>query len=165
MAGIAGDSLCVIGSHDLGESLGFGAVRLVAAAAYDGRVQLWRLHACGIVRVLGLRTVAGFARNNDVLALLLQVENVGVAAFTDFVPGMRNGAGCDLSQRRSPVVAVLPEALRHDRGSKNQENTYQYGNDCGKSDQMLGIFEQLCLPARDRSYKARCSSIPVRPCF
>ena len=142
MAGVAGDSLCVISSHNLGKSFGFGAVRLVAAAAYDAGVQFRRLHACRIVRVLGLCSMARLTGNNDMLALLLQVDNVGVAAFANLVPGMGNRVGRDLSKRRSPVVAILPKALRHNRRSKNQENTYQNGDDYGKSDQMLGIFEQ-----------------------
>ena len=115
--------------------------------------------------MLRLRTMASLARNNDVLPLFLLIDDIGVAAFANFMPCVSNRAGCNLGKCRSPVMAILSETLRHDRGSKNQDNTYQYGNDCGKSDQMLGIFEQLCLPARDRSYKARCSSIPVRPCF
>ena len=120
---ITGKALGVISSYNLREGSGLGAVRLMAAAAYDSGVQLRRLDVRGIVRMLGLRTMAGFARHNDVLSLFLLIDDVCVTAFANFVSRMSNGPCGNLGDGRSPVMAVLPETLRHHRSSQNQENT------------------------------------------
>lgn len=112
-----------------------------------------------------LRTMTGLARYDDVLALFLLIDDVGVAAFANFVPGVSDGSCGNLSNCCSPVMPVLSEALGYDCGPQNQENAHRYDDNRGQSDQMLGIFEQVHLPARDRSHKARCSSIPARPCL
>lgn len=72
--------------------------------------------------MLGLCAVAGFTGNDDMLAQFLLIDHVGMAAFANLVPGMSDGPRCNFSNGRSAVVAVLPETLRHHRGSQNQEN-------------------------------------------
>ena len=77
--------------------LRLGAVGFVATGANDGRVELRRYNGRGIVGMLGLSSVAGFAGHNDVLALLLLIDHVRVAGLAGVVAGEGNRAG-----RRSP---------------------------------------------------------------
>jgi len=92
MAGVAGDAAGVVRGNDLRESFRLGAVGFVAASADDGGVEFRRLDGGWVVGVLGLGSVAGFAGDDDVLAELFLIDNVGVAGLANVVSGMGDGA-------------------------------------------------------------------------
>lgn len=93
----------------------------MAAAANYCRVELGRLDIGGIVRVLGLRSMTRFAWNYHVLAQFLLVDDVGVTAFADLVPRMRDRTCGNFGDGVGPVVPVSPKALRHHCRPKNYE--------------------------------------------
>jgi len=121
VAGIAGDASGVICGCDLRKGFGLGAVGFVAAGADDGGVELGRFDGGGIVGMPGLSSVAGFAGNDDVLALLLLLHNVRMAGLAHFVTGMGDGTGCGLGDRGAAIMSVLAEATRDDRASQKKE--------------------------------------------
>jgi len=146
MAGIAGDPAGVIRSYDLRESPWLSAVGFMAAGADDGRVQLWRSHRRRIVGMLGQASMASLAGNHHMLALLLLLDDVGMASFAGIVSGKSNGMGCRLCDSSAAVVAVLPKATRHHRNSQNEEYCQQHYDDNGQPDKMFYVLEQVLSP-------------------
>jgi len=61
-----------------------------------------------------LRSVAGFARDHDVLAQLLLIDHISMAGFANIVPGEGHGSGCDLGNGGTTIVSVLSETLGDD---------------------------------------------------
>jgi hypothetical protein len=156
MAGVAGDALSVVGGNDLREGLGLGTVRFVAAGADDGSVKLLRFDSCGIIGVLGLRAVAGFARDDDVASLLFLVDDIGVASFADFVSGMSDGAGGDLGDGGAAVVAIFAEAAGDDGCAQDREGNQRDCHDSSEPDEMFYVLEQVGLSVPDRK-RTRCN--------
>ena len=93
--------------------------------------------------MLGQGSVAGFAGNHHMLALLLLLDDVGVADLAGIVAGKRNRVGCRLCDSSSAVVAVLPKAARHNRNSQNEEYCQQHYDDDGQPDKMFYVLEQV----------------------
>jgi len=121
VAGVARDSLRVIRRHHLGKCLWFRAVRFVAAAAHDSRIELGWFDRSWIVGVLRLRPMTGLAWNHHVPAQFLLLRNICMATFADLVPRMSDRSRRNLPNRISPVLSVLPETLRHYRGTHHYE--------------------------------------------
>jgi hypothetical protein len=140
----------VIGSYDLGEGFGLGTVGFVASSAEDSSVELGRLDGCRIVSVPGLGAVTGFARDDDMTALLLLVDDIGVAGFTDLVAGMGDGAGCNLGNGGAAIVSVLSKAARDHGGTQDDESKHSDHHDGGEADEMFNVLEQVVLSAPDR---------------
>ena len=138
----------MIGAGDLGESFGLGAIGFVAARADDSRVgQLW-LHGCGIISMLALRPVAGFAGNIGVATELLLIDDLGVASFADFVSGKRRSSSGDLGDGITTVVSVLTETLGDDGGAQQDEDRQQEDDHNSETDEVFGVLEHGCLPGR-----------------
>ena len=146
MAGVAGETTGVIGSDDLGESFGLGAVGFVAAGAEDRGVELGGLDGGRVVGVFGLGSVAGFAGDHNVLAQLLLIDNVGVAGFADFVAGVSDGAGSGFRDGVAAVVSVLAETVGNNGGAQQNERDYRDRHHSGKTDQVFRVFEQVVCP-------------------
>jgi hypothetical protein len=45
-----------------------------------------------------------------VLAFALHIENIGVTRLAGLMPGKLHRAGCNLADRSTPIVPVLPKA-------------------------------------------------------
>ena len=129
--------------RDLGEGFGLGAVRFVAAGAEDGGVELRGCHGGGIVSVLGLGSVAGFAGDNDVLALLLLIDHVGVAGFAGTMAGEGNRPGRDLGEGGATIVAVLAKTTRHDGGAQHNEGNQRDQHHGGEPHEVFYVLEQV----------------------
>ncbi len=150
MTGVAGDALGMVGGDNLGEGFGLGAVGLMTAGADDRGVELRGLDGCGIVGVLGLRAVAGFARDDHVAALLFLVNDLSVAGLADLMAGVGDGASGDLGDGVAAVVSILTEAVRDDGGAKKDEGDQCDRHDHGEPDEMFNVLEQFGLSAPDR---------------
>lgn len=136
----------MIGADDLGKIFGLGAVGLVATGAEDDRVELGRLDGCGIIRVPGLRAVTSFARNHDMPAQFLLIDDVGMAGFADFVSSVGDGARGSLSDGVRAVMSVLSKTVGHDGGAQEDEGDQSDHHDGGQTDQVFRIFEQIIIP-------------------
>ncbi len=143
----------MIGGGDLGESFGLGAVGLVATGADDGGVELARLHGGGVIGVFGLSSVAGFAGDYDVAAELFLIDHVCMAALAYVVACEGCGAGGDLGNGSTTIVAVLAEAVGDDKGAQGDERNQSDGHHCREPDEVLNILEQVVR----RSLGASCA--------
>ena len=143
MASVAGYASGVICGCDLGEGLRLGAVGFVAAGADDGGVELGRLDGGGIVSMLALGSVAGFAWNDDVLALLLLLHNVGVTGLAHFVTGMGNGTRRGFGDGGPAIMSVLPEAARDDRATQKKECHQSDGHNGSEADEVFDVLKQV----------------------
>jgi len=133
----------MIGGDDLGKSFGLGAVGFVAAGADDRRVELRRFYGCRIVGMFGLGPVAGFARDDHMPALLLQIDYVGVAGLANIMAGESHRAGCDLSNSIAAIVPVLSKAARDDDGSQGNESDQGDRHNNNQPNEMFDVFEQV----------------------
>jgi hypothetical protein len=87
--------------------------------------------------------VAGFAGDNDVLALLLLFHNVGVAGLAHVVAGMGDGTRRGFSYGGAAIVSVLAEAARDHRASQKEECHHTDGHNGGEADEVFDILEQV----------------------
>ena len=149
MAGVAGKSAGVIGSHDLGEILWLGRVRFVAPCAHHCCVQLRGRNRCGIVGMLCQSSVASLARHHDVLALFLQICNVSVANLAGFVASESHGPSGDLRNGRAAVMSVLSKAAGDDGGAQDNERHQRNDHYGGETDEVFRILEHVRIPASD----------------
>ena len=113
MAGVAGKTAGMVRSYHLWEPLWFGAVGLVATRTKDSGIKLCWLNA-GIVGMAGKCTVTGLASNDNVFALALLLDNVGVSGLTGLVTGVDDGFRCDVGDGCTAEVSVLAKALGDD---------------------------------------------------
>ena len=146
MAGVAGQASGVIGTDDLRESFGLGAIGFVAAGADDGGIELRRLDGCGIVGVPGLGAMTGFAGDHDMSAEFLLIDNVGMAGFADVVPGVTDGAGGSFCDGVSAVVPILSKTMGHDGGAQQDEGDQRDHHHSGQTNQVFRVFEQVMSP-------------------
>ena len=160
MTGVAGKALGVVRRHNLGEVFGLGAVGFVAAGTDDRGVELRGLDGSGIVSVLGLRAVAGFAGDHHVAALLFLVNDLGVAGLANLMAGVGDGASGDLGDGIAAVVSILAEAVRDDGGAKKDEGDQCDRHDHGEPDEVFNVLEQFGLSAPNRNALRRiCAMI------
>jgi len=90
--------------------------------------------------MLCLRTVASLASNSGMFALGLDAENIGVAGFAGFVPGMDDGQCGNLRDRIATVMSVFPKALRDEKRpntGERQDAHHKYSCD---TEQMFGVL-------------------------
>jgi hypothetical protein len=119
---IAGHTAGVLSSHDLGKSGGFGGIFLMAAAAEGGDIGQLRLDGRGIIGMLSVRTVAGFAGYAGMLAGSPNLGLIGVAKDAGVLSGVGEGMGAHHRQSPGPIVAVLAKRLRNDSATDEQED-------------------------------------------
>ena len=143
MTGFAGQSRAVFLGIDLREIFGLGGVRLVAANAENGCVELRRLDRARIARVCCERAVTSFAVHACMLSILLHGEDIGVASLADFVSGKHHRFGSDFGDRIATVVAVLTETPRHEDCSDQNKDDDSSGKDQGDTPQMFRVLEPV----------------------
>lgn len=96
-------------------------IGLVAAGAQDRGIELVRLNQCGIVGMLRLRPVTGFAVHPRMLAALLLIENIPMASFTILVPRKPRGTRGHFRHRLGSVMSELAKALGNKESSDYKE--------------------------------------------
>jgi hypothetical protein len=163
VASVAGDASGVICGCDLRKGFGLGAVGFVAAGADDG-VELRWFHGGGIVSMLGLGSVAGFAGDDDVFALLLLFHHVGMAGLAHVVAGMGYGTGGGFGDGGAAIVSVLAEGARDDGGAQEKECHQSDRHNGGEADEVFDVLKQSDLSAAELQSRfarenAQCSWI------
>lgn len=92
--------------------------------------------------MFGLRSVTSFARDDRMSAQLLLVNDIGMAGFADLMTGMRDRMGGSLGQSVAAIMAILPEAVRHDGCAQSNECRDGDHHNGDEAYQMLGVLEQ-----------------------
>ena len=87
-----------------------------------------------------LRAVAGLTGDNHVLALLLLIDDVGVASFTYIVAGKGKRPSRCLRNSSTAVVPVLSKAARHDGSAQEDESDQGYGHHDSEPDEVFDIL-------------------------
>ena len=110
------------------------------------------------------RSMAGLARNDNMLALLFLINNIGVAGFANIVTRECSRPGRDLRDGIAPVVAVLSKTARNDSSTQHNKRHQGDCHDCGQPDEVFRVFEQVRIPASNvgrvlRGKIAQCSWI------
>ncbi len=144
MAGITDQSARMLLRIHLREPLRFGGIGLVTLCAEHGRVRLERHDRGRVLCMPGLRAMASFASDSSMLPRGFKLKDIGVAGFAGFVPGVGDRQGCNLCNGVAPVMSVLPEAVRHEKGSKTKERqdpNHKHGCD---AEQMFGVLHGDC---------------------
>jgi hypothetical protein len=93
--------------------------------------------------------MAGFAGNDDVLALPFLINDVGMAGLTGIVAGEGYRPGCDLGDRSAAIVAVLPKTARDDGSAQDDERNQCDRHDDDEPDEVLCVLEHVRIPAPD----------------
>ncbi len=117
MARVTREPAGMICGHHLGEALGLGAIGFVTTGAYECRIELWRCHGCGIVRMAGQGSVTGLAGHDHMLALFLLLYDVSMAGLTGIVAGEGYRASRCFGDRSPAIVPVLAKAARNNGGT------------------------------------------------
>ncbi len=105
-----------------------------------------------------LSTVAGLARNNHMPALLLLIDDVGMACLARIVARKGNGPGCDLRDRCAPIVSVLAKTPGNNSGTQNDEGNHGYCHDGSEANEMFYVLKQFLFPylASGAAYAQQC---------
>ena len=138
----------MVRGNNLRKGLRLGRVGLVAADAEYGRIQLFRGHGGGIIRVPGQRSVARFAVDVRVFSVFLLLQDVSMAAFARLVAREIGWPGGDLRQCVAAIVPVLSKTLWDQERAEDQEEQDANGEDSRQSKKMSrvlkGIHGMLC---------------------
>jgi hypothetical protein len=86
------------------------------------------------------------------LAMLFLVEDVGMAALASLMAGEVDGPRGDFGYRISAVVPVFSEAFGNQGTAEDQEQEEARDKNCGQTEKVSGISEDLHGGARDRSF-------------
>ena len=92
------------------------------------------------------RSMASFAGERCMFALLLQIGDVGVTSLTSRVAGDRDWPGCDLGDGISAIVAVLAEAARNDGSAQDHKREERDQHDYSEPDEVFYVLEHVRLP-------------------
>jgi len=136
----------MIGSDDLRESFGLGAVGFVTARADYRRVGKLRLHRGRIVGMFALRAVTGFTGDVCVATEFLLIDDLGVTGLADVMTGEGWSASRDLGNGVASIVSVLAKALGDDCGAQQDENCQEDDDDDRETDEMFSVLEHGCFP-------------------
>ena len=115
---IAGGSARVLRQNDLRKLLWFGDVRLVTTDTKHGCLQLRRLDRARVFCMLCQRPMACLAVDSRMPSFLFQVEYVGMAHLACLVTCKDNRVRGDFGHCVTPVVAVLPKAMRDEEAPR-----------------------------------------------
>jgi len=72
--------------------------------------------------VLRQRSMTCLAVHMRVLAFALHIQNIGVARLAGLMTGKRDRARCNLTNCRTAIVSILPEARRNYVMSNDKKN-------------------------------------------
>jgi len=155
VAGVARSTTRMVCRRYLWERLRLGCIGRVAPRTERRRVQLDRLDGTGVIGMLCLRPMAGFAVHAFMLPRTLQLDHVAVTVFTRLVAGIVDRFCCDLCERIPPIMPIAAEAFRHKRAANQQEHHKQDGKNCRKSKEVSGIPEifHVCAISGVKGYR------------
>jgi len=91
----------------------------------------------------GLSSVAGFARDHDMLTEFLLIDDIGVTGFADVVASEGDRAGCRLGDGCATVMAVLAKTSWNYGGVEHNEDDDRYPHDKREPNQVLDVFEHV----------------------
>jgi len=91
----------------------------------------------------GLCSVASFAGNHHVLALLFLLDHVDMTSLADIVTSEGYGPGRDLGNGVAAIVPVLAKTAGNDSGSQNDECDHCDRHDDRESDEVFDVLEQF----------------------
>ena len=153
----------MIGGNNLRKAFGLRRIRLMAADAEYGRIEFFGGHGSRIVRVLGQRSVAGFAIHVRVLAIFFLFQDVGMAAFASLVPREIHWPDCDFRQCVAAIVPILSKTFWDQKTTEDQEQEDARDEDSRQSKKMSRILEGIhgLLLAKNRCARA-FSAFPDR---
>ncbi len=127
-----------------GKLFGFAALASWQRAQSTAVSSFGGFHGSWVVRMLGQRSVAGFAIHVRVLAILLLLKDVGMAGFAGLVAGEIHGPGRDF---RHCVAAVVPILARNFLGPETRgaagNRRMPAANTPAKSKKMSCILEGI----------------------
>jgi len=124
----------------LGEPFRFGGAGFMTLRAQHGGVRLERHDRNRVLRMLGLRAMASLASDSGMLALMLLLEDIGVAGFAGFVPGVDDGQCRNLRDGVTAVMPILAKAVRDEKGSHTKERQCPHHKQRCETEQMFGVF-------------------------
>ena len=84
--------------------------------------------------MFGQRSVAGFAIHMRMLALALQIEDIGMAGLASLVTGKFHRSGRNLANGIAAIVTVLSEALWNDVTSNHEKDHESENEESRKSE-------------------------------
>lgn len=93
-----------------------------------------------------LSTVAGLARNNHMPALLLLIDDVGMACLTRIAARKGNRPSGDLRDRSTPIVPVLAKTPRNNSRTQDDEGNHAYHHDSSEADEVFYVLKQFLFP-------------------
>src|SRR5271165_2461830 len=99
----------------------------------------------------GLGSVAGFASDHHVLALLFLLNHVDVASLAHIVTGEGHGSGRDLGNGVTAIVSVLAKTVRDNEGTERDEGNQCNHHDRRKPNEMFNVLKQVVRPTPDAS--------------
>jgi hypothetical protein len=115
----------------------------MTTGAENGGIRQDRLHGAGIVGMLRLRAVAGFAINASVFTGFFELENVLVANFAGLMASVDDRQSGDFGDGIAAVVAVFAEALRHEPGAEAEKEGDSYEEDGGDPDEVFRVLKSI----------------------
>ena len=127
--------------NDLGKLYRLSDVRLVAADAEHGRIELYGLYRTGIFSMLRQRTMACLAIHVRMPAFVFYVQDLRMAVFAGLMTGKRNRLSLDFQNGIAAEMSVFPEAARHQHVAhheKHDEANHEYGR---QTEEMSCVFD------------------------
>ena len=100
--------------------------------------------------MFALGSVAGFAGNDHVPALLFLLHHIGVAGLAGIVSGKGHWPRSGLRDGSSAIVAVLSETMRDDRCAQGHKYDQQDHDDHSEPNQVFCVLEHFPLPRARR---------------
>jgi hypothetical protein len=143
VAGVASEASGVLCSDDLGKVFRLRAVCLVATGAEYCRIEFGGFYGSGIIRVLGQRSVAGFAIHLRMLTEVFLVKDVDMAGLAGLMAGEFNRPGRDFGHCISAVVPVLSKTFRDQETTDKQEYKETEHENPSQAEKMPCIFEDI----------------------
>jgi len=91
-------------------------------------------------------------------ALLLLIDDIGMACLTRIVARKDNRPGRDLRDRCAPIVPVLAKTPRNDSGPQDDEGNHAYCHDGSEADEVFYVFKQFLFPylTSGAAYSQQC---------
>lgn len=141
MAGVAELAAGMLLGVDLREALRLGDVFGVAADAEMGDVGFLRLHARGVVGVLGERAVAGLTVDVDVRAFRFGIGDVGMAGFAGVMAGINDGTCGDFGDGVAAKMAIAAKAFGNEGTTEDKEKNHADSEDGGHAKEMVDVLQ------------------------
>jgi len=145
VAGVAEYTAGMLDRDYLREASGLGSVLFVTAAAEVGHVGEHRFVRRGVIGMVGLRAVAGFAGDMGMFAGRARFALVFMTHEAHVLAGENEGFRPDQVQSLRPVMAIFSESFRHHGGADGQKQAEAEKKNYCWTYQMARVPEQANL--------------------